>query len=76
VCDAATHHEPSRGLHVVCEKPLASTETLAREMRDRAVAAGVVHMVMFTYRWMAYYRYVHDLVRTVGRSDARGSALG
>jgi predicted dehydrogenase len=52
-----------RGLHVLCEKPLASTETLAREMRDRAVAAGVVHMVMFTYRWMAYYRYIHDLLR-------------
>jgi predicted dehydrogenase len=52
-----------RGLHVLCEKPLASTEMLAREMRDRAVAAGVVHMVMFTYRWMPCYRYVHDLVR-------------
>ncbi len=52
-----------RGLHVLCEKPLASTETQAREMRDRAVAAGVVHMVMFTYRWMPYYRYVCDLMR-------------
>jgi predicted dehydrogenase len=52
-----------RGLHVLCEKPLASTETLAREMRDRAVAAGVVHMVMFTYRWFPHYRFLHDLVR-------------
>jgi predicted dehydrogenase len=52
-----------RGLHVLCEKPLASTEAQAREMRDRAVAAGVVHMVMFTYRWMPYYRYVFDLLR-------------
>jgi predicted dehydrogenase len=52
-----------RGLHVLCEKPLAFTEAHAREMRNRAVAAGVVHMVMFTYRWMPFYRYVHDLVR-------------
>ena len=51
-----------RGLHVLCEKPLALTEAHAREMRDRAVAVGVVHMVMFTYRWMPYYRYVFDLV--------------
>jgi predicted dehydrogenase len=52
-----------RGLHVLCEKPLAFTEAEAREMRDRAVAAGVVHMVMFTYRWMPYYRYVFELLR-------------
>ena len=52
-----------RGLHVLCEKPLASTETQAREMRDRAVAAGVVLMVMFTHRWMPYHRYVCDLMR-------------
>jgi predicted dehydrogenase len=52
-----------RGLHVLCEKPLAFTEADALAMRDRAVAAGVVHMVMFTYRWMPFYRYVHDLVR-------------
>jgi predicted dehydrogenase len=52
-----------RGLHVLCEKPLALTVADAREMRDRAVAAGVVHMVMFTYRWMPYFRYVRDLLR-------------
>jgi len=52
-----------RGLHVLCEKPLAFTEAHARAMRDRAAAAGVVHMVMFTYRWMPYCRYVHELVR-------------
>jgi predicted dehydrogenase len=62
------HHELTlaaldRGLHVLCEKPLASTEAQAREMRDRAVAAGVVHMVMFTYRWLPYYRYAVDLIR-------------
>jgi predicted dehydrogenase len=53
-----------RGLHVLCEKPLALTEAHAREMRDRAVAQGVVHMVMFTYRWLPHYRYVVDLVRS------------
>jgi predicted dehydrogenase len=52
-----------RGLNVLCEKPLALTEALAREMRDRALAQGIVHMVMFTYRWLPHYRYVVDLLR-------------
>ena len=38
-------------LHVLCEKPLAGNVAAAREMRDRAVAAGVVNMVLFTWRW-------------------------
>jgi predicted dehydrogenase len=38
------------GKHVLCEKPLARTADEARAMRDAAVAAGVVHMVAFSYR--------------------------
>jgi predicted dehydrogenase len=46
VIDAALAH----GKHVVCDKPLASTEAEARRLRDAARAAGVVHAVTFNYR--------------------------
>src|SRR5688572_3532107 len=39
------------GVHVLCEKPLALTVDQAREMYDAAEAAGVRHLVNFSYRW-------------------------
>jgi predicted dehydrogenase len=62
-----THHAITlaaldAGLHVLCEKPLAVTAQQAREMLERAEAKGLRHMVHFTYRWMPYFRYFHDLV--------------
>lgn len=50
------------GLHVLCEKPLASNAEQAREMFEKAERVGVKHMVTFTYRWMPFFRYVSDLV--------------
>jgi predicted dehydrogenase len=50
------------GLHVLCEKPLALSAAQAREMFERAEAAGVVHMVMFTYHWFPAYQYLHELI--------------
>lgn len=44
------------GLHVVCEKPLATTAAEAQELVDAADAAGVVATVPFAYRY-------HPLVR-------------
>lgn len=57
------------GLHVLCEKPLALTVAQAREMYETAVDKGVVHMVLFTWRWMPHFQYVQQLVREgyVGR---------
>jgi predicted dehydrogenase len=57
------------GLHVLCEKPLALTERQAWEMYQKAEQVGVKHMVMFTYRGMPFFRYVHDLMKqdTIGR---------
>jgi predicted dehydrogenase len=50
------------GLHVLCEKPMASNAQQAREMLDKAEAAGVKHMVLFTWRWMPHFQYLHGLV--------------
>jgi len=49
-------------LHVLCDKPLAVTAQQALEMVGAAEAAEVQHMVLFTYRWMPFYRYVRDLL--------------
>ncbi len=47
--DAARH-----GKHILCEKPLAHTVELARQMYEEVRAAGVVHQVAFGYhRWPA-----------------------
>ena len=50
------------GLHVLCEKPLATTAAQAREMVERAEAAGRIHMVLFTYRSVPAFAYARDLV--------------
>lgn len=52
----------ARGLHVLCEKPLALSAARAREMAEAAERAGVVTMVPFTYRFMPLNRYVKELV--------------
>lgn len=52
------------GLHVLCEKPLANNAADARAMLDKAEAAGVKHMVLFTWRWQPHWRYVKHLVDT------------
>lgn len=52
----------SSGLHVFCEKPLAMNAQQAREMYKTAQRAGVIHMVHFTYRWMPFFQYLHDLI--------------
>jgi predicted dehydrogenase len=57
------------GRHVLCEKPLAGNGAAARQMHRGAVAAGVKHMVLFTWRWQPHWRYVKQLIDSghVGR---------
>ena len=50
------------GMHVLCEKPMASNVEQARHMVNAAEKAGVVHMVNFSWRWMPMYQFVRDLV--------------
>ena len=51
-----------KGLHVVCEKPLALNSNQAREMYEKAEAVGVKHMVFFTSRWVPHCRYLKELL--------------
>jgi len=50
------------GLHVLCEKPLALNARQAREMYEKAEAARVKHMVLFTWRWQPHHLYLKQLV--------------
>jgi len=50
------------GLHVLCEKPLAGSAADARRMHERAEAAGLKNMVLFTWRWQPHWRYLKHLV--------------
>ena len=50
------------GLHVLCEKPLARTASHAHEIWSRARDAGVVHMTLFTFRWLPAHRFLGELV--------------
>lgn len=50
------------GLHVLCEKPLSLKAAHAREMAEKAEAAGVKHMVYFTWRWLPHYQYLRELI--------------
>ncbi|MFB3818265.1 MAG: Gfo/Idh/MocA family protein [Candidatus Methylomirabilales bacterium] len=50
------------GKHVLCEKPLALGYPEARRLAEAAEAAGVVHMVAFTFRFVPALRYLKRLV--------------
>jgi predicted dehydrogenase len=64
----AVHAEASiaaaeRGLHILCEKPLARTAAEAARMRDAAAAARVVHMAGYNYRFAPAVLLAHRFVR-------------
>jgi len=51
-----------RGMHVLCEKPLALNYRQASEMAELAAAKGVITTVPFTYRHMPSTRYLKSLI--------------
>ena len=62
-----SHHELAiaalkRGLHVLCEKPMALNVEQATEMYDAAETAGVITMMPFTYHWMPSNQWVKQLI--------------
>lgn len=52
-----------KGLHVLCEKPMASNAGQAREMLEKAGQRGVKHMINFTWRWLPQVQYLKHLIR-------------
>ncbi len=52
----------ARGKHVIVEKPLALSLNQARELRDAANAAGVVHAVTFNYRYHPMVQQARSMV--------------
>jgi len=61
-------HEPlalaalDRGLHVLCEKPLARNAVEGAAMAAKADETGAITMVPFTYHYMPVNRFVKQLV--------------
>lgn len=65
-----THEEmcgyaADRGVHIICQKPLAPTYETSRRIVDSAVAAGVRFMVHENFRWQPWYRAIKQ-VQTEG----------
>ena len=50
------------GKHIISDKPLAMSGAEARDLLDRARAAGVVHAVTFNYRGNALVQQARDLI--------------
>jgi predicted dehydrogenase len=50
-----------RGIHVICQKPLAPTLEEAARIVDNAQAAGVRLMVHENFRWQPWYRKIKEL---------------
>ncbi len=68
-----THEEmcayaASRGVHIVCQKPLAPAFDESRRIVETARAAGVRFMVHENWRWQPWYRKVKEIQRagTIG----------
>ncbi len=51
-----------RGLHVLCEKPIAMTYAQAQEMAQTAAAGKLKSLVPFTYSFMPTARYLKELI--------------
>src|SRR5574338_1216876 len=54
----------ANGKHVISEKPLAMTAAEARELREAAERAGVVHAVTFNYRGNPMVQQAREMVRS------------
>jgi len=68
ICTPEDQHFPmtiaalEKGLHVLCEKPMAFTEDEALEMYRQAEAKKVKHMINFTMRWLPHFQFLKSLM--------------
>ena len=61
-----THEEmcafaAARGIHIICQKPLAPTYEDSQRIVDDSTAAGVRFMVHENFRWQPWYRAIKDV---------------
>ena len=61
-----THEEmcgyaAGRGVHVICQKPLAPDLEASRRIVERAAQAGVRFMVHENFRWQPWYRAIKQI---------------
>jgi predicted dehydrogenase len=64
-----THEEmcayaADRGIHVICQKPLAATLDASRRIVDYAAQAGIRFMVHENFRWQPWYRAIKEVQRS------------
>lgn len=52
----------SRGIHIICQKPLAPTYAKSVQIIDTAREAGVRLMVHENWRWQPWYREIKQLI--------------
>lgn len=69
-----THEEmcayaAERGIHVICQKPLAPTMEASRRIVSNAAAAGIRFMVHENWRWQPWYREVKRIQQEGGIGD-------
>lgn len=70
ICTPEDQHYPmtiyalEKGLHVLCEKPMAFTAAEALEMYRKAEKKKVKHMVNFTMRWIPHFQFLKHLMET------------
>lgn len=62
-----THADPcilaaERGMHIICEKPLARTAEESKLMWDAAEKAGIKHLTAFNYRFVPAIRLIRNLI--------------
>ncbi len=61
-----THEEmcafaAERGVHIICQKPLAPGYDTSRRIVENSVSAGVRFMVHENFRWQPWYRAIKDV---------------
>ena len=66
VTPPGTHEEicafaAERGVHIVCQKPLAPTYEASSRIVDNATKAGVRFMVHENWRWQPWYRKIREI---------------
>jgi predicted dehydrogenase len=62
-----THYEITMaaleaGLHVLCDKPVALNASHAKTMYERAEAAHLKHMVMYTWHWLPTIQQAKQII--------------